>query len=330
MYPTYPGAPHMPQGAQTYQHPSPYPAQPYSGQQIQPGRPQYSPPGTTSVTQPGQHVAPQPVAPAQLPGYGANPLTQTSTYSSPYASRPPPSAPSVKAEDGTPSTTTPAVSQPAGTGTPGQQLPASIASASPAAARPTQASPAQGPSRHVIDPRLFRSVVGLKTGLVENLKRAKNPKAEAIVMSALNRCLGLKTTATENPAMEDICMRGIQKVLDGYSSHSKSPTPGESSSAKPSPGSVFDTRVINALVGFKNVSSNALKASVGEERAEAVALSAIDRVLGLADASIVPPRPGRDGSPPEPGKPSSHEGLEQRLMQSVKQLLLGLNQKFNV
>ena len=169
----------------------------------------------------------------------------------------------------------------------------------------------------------------MKTGLVENLKRAKNPKAEAIVMSALNRCLGLKTNATENPAMEDICMRGIQKVLDGFSGgQSKSPTPGEAA-AKPAPGSVFDARVLNALVGFKNVSSNALKASVGEERAEAVALSAIDRVLGLADATIVPSKPGRDGSPPEPGKPPSHEGLEQRLMGSVKQLLLGLNQKFN-
>lgn len=150
-------------------------------------------------------------------------------------------------------------------------------------------------------------------------------------MSALNRSLGLKTAATENPAMEDICMRGIQKLLDGFTGHSKSPTPGDASSTpKPStPGSVFDPKVLNALVGFKNVSVNALKASVGEDRAEAVALSALDRVLGLAEASIVPPRPSpKDGSPPPDGaRQANHEVLETRLMGTVKQLLLGLHQK---
>ncbi|KAF3359364.1 hypothetical protein VdG1_02387 [Verticillium dahliae VDG1] len=111
----------------------------------------------------------------------------------------------------------------------------------------------------------------------------------------------------------------------------KSPTPGEPATAKANgPGSVFDPKVFAALVGFKNVSTNALKATVGESVAEAVALSAIDRVLGLAEASIVPPKaPPRDGSPPEAGKQSSYEVIETRLMANVRQMLLGLNQKLH-
>jgi forkhead-containing protein/FHA domain-containing protein len=337
MYGPYPGAPHMAPGAQGYQqHPSPYAAQPYPGQQQQPAPlPQYSPPGTAApITTQGPPLAPQPVAPVQLPGYGAPALAQTSTYSSPYASRPPPAPGPIKAEDGAAGITgVPGAAPnlaPANIA-PAPLLPAAATQNPPAAAPAAQAAPAPppAPTRHVIDPRIFRSVLGLKTGLVENLKKAKSPKAEAIVMSALNRCLGLKTNATENPAMEEICMKGFQRLLDGVTGQSKSPTPGDSSTGKPAAGSIFDARVLNALVGFKSVSSNALKASVGEDRAEAVTLSAIDRVLGFADASIVPPRPGRDGSPPEPGKPPSHEGLEQRLMGSVRQLLTGLNQKMN-
>ncbi|KAG7115681.1 hypothetical protein HYQ44_007423 [Verticillium longisporum] len=278
----------------------------------------------------------QPVAPAQLPGYGPAPagVAQTSTYSSPYASRPLPANPAVKTEDGSAQVHGPPAAQPpalALSGVPIQPQPATNPQAVSTAQRVTQTPPVQSQQRHVIEPRLFRSVLGLKNGLVENMKKAKSPKGEAIVMSALNRCLGLKAAATENPALEDICMRGIQKVLDGYSGQSKSPTPGEPATAKANgPGSVFDPKVFAALVGFKNVSTNALKATVGESVAEAVALSAIDRVLGLAEASIVPPKaPPRDGSPPEAGKQSSYEVIETRLMANVRQMLLGLNQKLH-
>ncbi|KAH6690319.1 forkhead domain-containing protein [Plectosphaerella plurivora] len=336
MYAPYPGAPHLAAGAQGYQqHPSPYAAQ-YPGQQQPPTTlPQYSPPGTaTAIAQQGPPLAPQPVAPVQLPGYGAPALAQASTYSSPYASRPPPAPGPAKPEDGVVG----AVGVP---GAAPNLAPASIAPAPlltaavtqnpsvAAPAAPAAPAPPTSQQRHLINPQLFRALLGLKNGLVDNLKKAKSPKAEAIVMSALNRCLGLKANATENPAMEEICMKGLQRVLDSFAGQSKSPTPGDSSTGKPATGSVFDARVLNALVGFKGVSSNALKASVGEDRAEAVTLSAIDRVLGFADASIVPPRPGRDGSPAEPGKPPSHEGLEQRLMVSVRALLTGLNQKMN-
>ncbi|EEY18159.1 forkhead domain-containing protein [Verticillium alfalfae VaMs.102] len=343
MYPPYTAtAPHMAPaapGAPTYQHqPQAYHPQTYNAQQPQPARPpQYSPPGSVPVaSQAPQPVPAQPVAPAQLPGYGPAPagVAQTSTYSSPYASRPPPANPAVKTEDGTaqvhgpPAAQAPALALP---GVPIQPQPATNPQAASTAQRVTQTPPLQSQQRHVIEPRLFRSVLGLKNGLVENMKKAKSPKGEAIVMSALNRCLGLKAAATENPALEDICMRGIQKVLDGYSGQSKSPTPGEPATAKANgPGSVFDPKVFAALVGFKNVSTNALKATVGESVAEAVALSAIDRVLGLAEASIVPPKaPPRDGSPPEASKQSSYEVIETRLMANVRQMLLGLNQKLH-
>ncbi|GJC98045.1 forkhead domain-containing protein [Colletotrichum higginsianum] len=331
---------HMPPG---YQHlPHNYHAQAYAGQQAQAQAQaaarttHYSPPGATPT--PGQPapppVASQPVAPATLPGYGAAAAIarpqgvagQPSTYSSPYASRPPPIHPAVKSEDsaGTASTSAPPTTQPAPAAIPGAQPP-QIPAAAPQQARPTPTPPAQAEPRPVIQPRLLSAVNGLKNGLIGNLKNAKNPKAEAIVMSALNRCLGLKNAATENQTMEDICMKGIQKLLDGFSTRSN--TPGSGGTPTPTgPGNVFDPKVFNALVGFKNVSSNALKVRIGESKAEAVTLSAIDRVLGLADASIVPP-PAEASTSASPQ--AGFDGIESHLMNSVKQLLLGLNQKLH-
>ncbi|KAK2012774.1 hypothetical protein LZ32DRAFT_605314 [Colletotrichum eremochloae] len=325
---------HMPPG---YQHlPHNYHAQAYAGQQAQAAArtPQYSPPGATPTPgQPAPPVSSQPVAPATLPGYGAAAAIarpqgisgQPSTYSSPYAPRPPPTHPAVKTEDGAASTSAPPPTpQPAPAVTPGARTP-QIPAAVPQQARPTPTPPAQAEPRPVIQPRLLSAVNGLKNGLIENLKKAKNPKAEAIVMSALNRCLGLKSTATENQTMEDICMKGIQKLLDGFSTRSN--TPGSGGTPTPTgPSNVFDPKVFNALVGFKNVSSNALKVRIGEGKAEAVTLSAIDRVLGLADASIVPPPAEASAS----GSPAAgFDGIESHLMNSVKQLLLGLNQKLH-
>ncbi|GKT50924.1 fork head transcription factor 1 [Colletotrichum spaethianum] len=324
---------HMPPG---YQHlPHNYHAQAYAGQQAQAAArtPQYSPPGATPTPgQPAPPVASQPVAPATLPGYGAAAAIarpqgvagQPSTYSSPYASRPPPTHPAVKTEDSAASTSAPLTTQPAPAAIPGAQPP-QIPTAAPQQARPAPTPPAQAEPRPVIQPRLLSAVNGLKNGLIENLKKAKNPKAEAIVMSALNRCLGLKNAATENQTMEDICMKGIQKLLDGFSTRSN--TPGSGGTPTPTgPSNVFDPKVFNALVGFKNVSSNALKVRIGEGKAEAVTLSAIDRVLGLADASIVPPpaEASTSGSPA-----AGFDGIESHLMNSVKQLLLGLNQKLH-
>ncbi|KAJ4143698.1 hypothetical protein NW765_000846 [Fusarium oxysporum] len=122
--------------------------------------------------------------------------------------------------------------------------------------------------------------------------------------------------------METICMKGIRQVVDAYMK-SKSPTPGPASSGSPSAAETlpfFDAKVLASINGFKDVSVKALNPKLGEAKAEAVTLSAIDRVLGIADASIVPP-------PGEGEAVGNFEGIELHLMKSIRQLLTGMNQK---
>ncbi|KAM3549581.1 hypothetical protein ARSEF4850_008774 [Beauveria asiatica] len=287
-------------------------------QQVQ-QQPQHQP--QQQPQQPPAPIAAQPLAPTQIGVYGPPPAParpqmgapQPGSYSSPYAARPPPLASPIKTEvpakpiaPGPPAGVKPS---PGPSGTPQPQPAAAgkapASSASPAAIRP------------VIEPRLLQAVVGLKNGLVDNLKKARNPKAEAIVMSALNRCVGLKKEATENDKMEAICIKGIRQVIDGFSKN-KSPTPGGTAPNDPPP--IFDAKVLSSLNGFKEVSIKALKVRLGEAKAEAVTLSAIDRVLGFVEASILPPSGEGETS-------SNFEGVEQHLMKSIRQLLMGMNQK---
>ncbi|KAG5982602.1 hypothetical protein E4U55_001669 [Claviceps digitariae] len=294
----------------------------------------------------------QPPPPAQIPvGYGPPPAParaqapQPGAYSSPYASRPPPPPPNVSAIKSEPGATQPgaqtiqqqqqprpvataavAVGSAAGAGSsvvpPQTPTPRSATSATPPIT--AAAAAAAAPARPVIDPRLLAAVVGLKNGLVENLKKARNPKAEAIVMSALNRCVGLKKDATENDKMETICIKGIRAVIDGFHNQNRGPggttTPPAGTDTPP----IFEAKVLASLNGFKDVSIKALKVRLGEGRAEAVTLSAIDRVLGLADASIVPQGGGEGESSAGTG---NFEGVEQHLIRSIRQLLMGMNQK---
>lgn len=195
-----------------------------------------------------------------------------------------------------------------------------MATQPPTAGAPVPGPPptAQVPLRPVVDPRLLQAVVNLKNGLIMNLKKARNPVAETIVMSALNRCIGLKKEATENDKMEMICMKGINQVIDG-ASKTKSPTPGGSATPDSTP-SVLEAKVLASLNGFKDISIRTLGPKVGDAKAEALTLSAIDRVLGFADASIVPaPAEGETGG--------NFEGVEKHLMSSVRQLLIGMKQK---
>ncbi|KAJ6443373.1 forkhead domain-containing protein [Purpureocillium lavendulum] len=346
---TYPynAAQHLPPGAPGFppgQTPHGYQMPQFPGQPGQPPRPM-QPYGASASppTGPAPVAAAQPPPPAHVPGYGPPPAParpqlggpQPGTYSSPYASRPPPpaSAP-VKTEEGGAGAPSGAAAQPppaapapvavapttsgpkpvAGPAPPAQPAVASASRASATSATP----PANAPPRPVIDPRLLTAVVGLKNGLVENLKKARNPKAEAIVMSALNRCIGLKTAATENDKMEAICIKGIRQVIEGFTKK-KNPTPGDAASQSDVP-LIFEAKVLSSLTGFKDVSIKALSARLGEARAEAVTLSSIDRVLGLADASILaPPAEGEQGG--------NFEGVEQHLMKSLGFLLRGMNQQ---
>jgi hypothetical protein len=317
--------PHQQQPQQPQQ-----PQQQQQQQQQQPPRPvqQFLANSASPAAGPPPPVAAQPTAPTQIPGYGPPPAParpqmgapQPSAYSSPYASRPPPAAkPPVKTEavtaqghgSGQQHSPSPA------TGSKPSPSPAAQQSAFATGNRPSATSPSTTPARPVIEPRLLSAVVGLKNGLVENLKKARNPKAEAIVMSALNRCIGLKKEATENDKMEAICIKGIRQVIDGFTKN-KSPTPGGTAPNPSDPPPIFEPKVLTSLNGFKDVSIKALKARLGEAKAEAVTLSAIDRVLGFVEASIVQQAEGET---------SNFEGVEQHLMKSIKQLLMGMNQK---
>lgn len=313
---TQPGQPQRP--VQQYAPPVQQPQMPQ-----QPQQPQQVPQSQQQAQQMQQPPAPvaQPPAPTQMPGYGPPPaparpqmgVPQPGSYSSPYASRPPPPASPIKTEG---------AGQPIAPG-PAAAIKPSPGPAAPAQTQPVAAgkapatSPSPAPTRPVIEPRLLQAVVGLKNGLVENLKKARNPKAEAIVMSALNRCVGLKKEATENDKMESICIKGIRQVIDGFNKN-KSPAPGGTAPTDTPP--IFEAKVLASLNGFKDVSIKALKARLGEAKAEAVTLSAIDRVLGFVEASIVPPSGEGETS-------GNFEGVEQHLMKSIRQLLMGMNQK---
>lgn len=307
--------------------------QPVQIQQQQPQQ-QHQPVQPAQAGQAPVAGAAQP-APTQVPAYGVPPpaparpamgVPQQGSYSSPYASRPPPppaAAGPIKAEDGA-AAPAQAGHQAAAVGQAASKAPAAQGAAAQAGAQRVSATPpASAPLRPVVDPRLLQAVVGLKNGLVENLRKARNPKAEAIVMSALNRCIGLKKVATENDKMEAICIKGIRQVIDGFTSKNKSPTPGAATTPGPDePAAIFETKVLTSLNGFKDVSVKALTPRLGEAKAEAVTLSAIDRVLGFVEASIMPPVA-------EGETPGNLEGVEQHLMNSIRQLLRGMNQKIH-
>ncbi|KAI9900210.1 hypothetical protein N3K66_004472 [Trichothecium roseum] len=292
------------------QQPAQQPAQ--QGAQQQYFHTQGSPPARTAV-------GAQPPAPAQLPGFGPPPAparpqiggTQPSTYSSPYASRPPPAQP----------TNAPAQTQQQ-TGTPVTQAARILSAMSPAMpqiqtaqnAAPTSRTSATPPAnparRHIIHPSLVSAMVNLKNGLVENLTKASMPTSNIIVMSAINQVIGLRqTTGSGNEKMESICIAGLQKVVEGLKTK-------EGIQTNP----IIDAHAIKPLCGFKDVTIKTLGGKMGEDRAEAVALSAIDRVLGFADASVLPPAPEGNAT-----SNAGLESLEQNLMKSIRQLLTGMN-----
>ncbi|KAH7326345.1 hypothetical protein B0I35DRAFT_422472 [Stachybotrys elegans] len=352
-----PGAPAYPPGQVPpgYQVPAGYPGQPPQVSRPPQQQQQYGEPAPAAGQPlgPGPGPAPanatpqQPQAAPQLGSYGpppaparAQPGAQPNAYSSPYAARPPPPANvPIKSEDGTPPVPMPGPSaqpapaplhsapQPTPAPAPASSQPGPSTQASqPVAVPPHAGSPAATPPvttgpRPVMDTRLLAAIVNLKKGLLENLRKARNPTAEVTVMSAVNRCIGLKKEVVGNDKMEDICTRGIGQIINAFLDKQKSPTPGPSGTPAERPH-IFEPKILASLNGFRDVSVKALKEKLGEARAEAVALSAIDRVLGLADASIVPS--GVEGETQTPG---NLEGVEQHLIKSLRQLLIGMNQK---
>jgi hypothetical protein len=338
MYQSYPGAAaHMVPGAPGYPAGMVPPNYQMPGQSnftaqkqgTRPAQPYTAVTGTQAAGQASQSVTTQPPAPAQLPGYGPPAVARpqlggppTSTYSSPYASRPPPSAATIKTEESASSSaqqippasaiqTKPPVVPGASASTPaGVQQTAPASTAKPLSSTP----PAPSGPRYVIEPRLLASVVTLKNGLIDNLKKARNPMAMDIVMSAVNRCFGLKTSTTDNVLMEDICLKGIRQVLVGFVGENNIPTDPTA------PVPVIDATVLSSLVGFRTQMVQTLKAKLGEAKVETLVLSAIDRVIGLADSSIAVAREGTEST-------GNFEAVEQQMMKSVRMVLNGVNQR---
>lgn len=334
------------QPAQPVQPYAPRPAAPAPAQ-AQPIQAQVQAQAQASGAQAPAQPSNQAQAQAQVPGYGhtlppapARPQagpSQPTAYNQQYAPRPAVSSgPVIKTEEGGVSAAAHQVSQPqpaappkpvyqpqgiqqpqpnnhvphSNQHPPQHQQPPQQAMGQPS--RPSAASPPAAAPAPPIDPVLLRAVVSLKNGLILNLKKASNPHADTIVYSALNRCAGLKKEATDqNDNMERICMKGIQQVIDGFRSKHRSPTPGSTPTEHKS--ALIDPSVVRTLVGFKDVSCNTLKGNLGAVQAEAVTLSAIDRVLGLADESWL--------------NDDKLVNMEEKLINTAKQLLETLNQR---
>jgi hypothetical protein len=249
----------------------------------------------------GQHPQPQPgaqtvgaasqqaprqtyPAPAQMQGAASTTAhppqgnAQTTAYSSPYASRPPPAAtaqpaglPQGAARQGLPPGAVPSPVN----GLPRLGAPtAQAATPGPSGGRPTQ--PASNGSalalKPAVAPELVRHVTNFKTTVTEQLAK-RTSAAEAVAMSVINRGLGL---AAESTIPEE---ESLEKIVLGVFESSRKNL-GANQSLHPG--------LVQALGNFKNNMIKTLEPKMGKLNAERLILSAVDRVLGFADRSTMP------------------------------------------
>ena len=302
--------------------------------------------GNTGPSGPPSHPPAHANMPAQMPGYGPPPPAGQAhnggqppgAYNSPYAQRPPPVNPAIKTEDGAMAHGMHHDQHLAGKApahpVPHQQGVAPSQNSAQAPMAPGRPSEPPQPPKSVIDPLLLNAVVSLREGLLTNLKKARNPQADELVFSAINRSFGLKSKASENHKMEDICIKGINQVVQGYLK-GKTPAPGQTST--PPPGAnqadwaeavrqwdaapkIMDFQPFYRIMGFKKVTIQTLGPTLGADVAEAIALSSIDRALGLLSASV----PAASKPVDKNGKEIPVAGIENGLIKSMRQMLLGL------
>ncbi|KAK4200677.1 hypothetical protein QBC40DRAFT_279519 [Triangularia verruculosa] len=205
----------------------------------------------------------------------ANP--QATAYSSPYASRPPPSAQTGNVPQGAQRQQLPPQN-----GTVPYNGAAQPSSVSPhpgmaAGARPGQPITTNGtpvPVKPSVHPRLvdamrnFRKTVTSIAAIRNNVGEA----GEAIAMSVINRGLGLANQST-TPSFESI----EKIVLNVF----------ESQTAKSLVGFEIAPKLIERLVAFKSKMMETLVKRMKPIEAEQLILSAIDRVLGFTEKSIM-------------------------------------------
>ncbi|KAH8847560.1 hypothetical protein MCOR27_010515 [Pyricularia oryzae] len=138
------------------------------------------------------------------------------------------------------------------------------------AAPPAAALP---PLKPAIDPDVANFLKNFRIQVINQLEKKVPQAAELVAMSVINRGLGFSTVSIA-PASVATVEKVIMTVFD--TARQKYPT-------------LADPKLIEKLTSFKKLGIDTLKGKLGEERSEALVLSAINRVLGLCDASFMQP-----------------------------------------
>jgi hypothetical protein len=202
---------------------------------------------------------------------------QATAYSSPYASRPPPTATIPGSMPGATRQSVP----PHHALSPVNGLPRVDPSSAHAGApgsvgaRPAQPAAINGntlPLKPAVAPELVRHVTNFKTTVTEQLSK-RTTAAEAVAMSVINR--GLRLTAESTVPDEE----GLEKIVFGVF---------ESSRQKLGANQSLHAGLVQALVNFKTSMTKTLEPRMGKLNSERLILSAVDRVLGFADRSTMP------------------------------------------
>jgi hypothetical protein len=230
------------------------------------------------------------------PGSGAMP------YSSPFMSSRPPVPPSGSAGAGTGLNGMAGAQQlgslqrtPQATGTSvnAQQ------GGAPGAPRPNTTTPQpNGQAGVVLRPPISHDIATyfstFKAQVIEQLQKRTSPlKAEIIALSAINRGIGLATRSPvpELDSMEKIVLGVFEDSIKArFSVPGKGPAAGqEAGPGAASEAHILHPALLQTLLKFKASLGETMKASMGELPAEALMLSAMDRVLGFADKSTTQP-----------------------------------------
>ncbi|KAJ9141754.1 Forkhead domain-containing protein [Pleurostoma richardsiae] len=314
-----PGPPGYPPGGMPPQRYPPPAGQIYPGQQAVP---QYAPqpgnpvapqaPARSSFSATSQSPAPVPAS-AQLPGYPPpgppRPqfTAQPPAYSSPYAAKPP--QPTPGANTGTPSNPPgqPAPSQQALQAGPPPQIqqhgvpvapqtapahPTAGAKSGPSAAPNAVPAVPAAPPKPAVDRSVVTFIKRFSTQVINQLEK-RTPRAEAIAMSVVNRSIGLaqESSVPGEEALEKI----IFGVFQTYKTSFPKTVAAESGGAGADPealaraasGQFLDPRLVAVVLRFKSSMVDILKGKLGQQKSEALVLSAIDRVLGFTERSMM-------------------------------------------
>ncbi|EJT74173.1 hypothetical protein GGTG_08018 [Gaeumannomyces tritici R3-111a-1] len=136
-----------------------------------------------------------------------------------------------------------------------------------------QQPPPAPPLKPAIDADVANFLKNFRVQVISQLEKRLPKAAELVAMSVINRGLGLSTSSLAGAEHA-----GFEKIILGVFDTAKQKFPR-----------LADPGLISALTGFKTHWVDTLKSKLGEARSEALLLSAIDRVLGLCDGSIMQP-----------------------------------------